>query len=78
MNKKIIDEANRIVKKIEKLSQNTEFAIGDYMSHELSNEEKFEVLEEFFKLCKDKKISIINTQEGMVLGMPWVFIYKKT
>ena len=32
---------------------------------------------EVLKFCKIRNIDIVNTQEDLDMGFPWVFIYKK-
>lgn len=79
MNEDIIDNiANEIVEKIEKMPVGTEFIIGNlFRKYELDIDSKFKVQEVVLNLCKEKQINIINTQPDAVLGMPWVFKYKK-
>lgn len=79
MNEDILDSiANEIVEKIEKMPVGTEFIIGNlFREYELDIDSKFKVQEVVLNLCKEKQINIINTQPDAVLGMPWVFKYKK-
>ena len=78
MEEKIESAANEIVKKISELSVGSEFVIGDYFNEDkFENEESFKLIEEVLSLCESSNVKIENTQAGMILGMPWVYKYKK-
>ena len=79
MEEKIKNAANEIVKKISELPIGSEFIIGDYFTeYKFETEENFKLIEEVLSLCKSNDIQIENTQSEMILGMPWVYKYKKT
>ena len=78
MEEKIKNITSEIVDKIAELPIGSEFTIGGLFSnYNLDKDEKFEVFKEVLSLCKSNNIQIENTQAGMMLGMPWVFKYKK-
>ena len=78
MEDKVKNIAIEIVDKISNLPQDTEFVIGDYFKdYNLESKEKFEVIKEVLSVCESKNIIIENTQEGMTLGMPWVYTFKR-
>ena len=78
MEDKIKIAANEIVAKIKELPIGSEFVIGEYFTnYKFEMEDNFKLLEEIFSLCESNNIQIENTQDGMELGMPWVYRYKK-
>ena len=78
MEEKIKSAANEIVKKISELPVGSEFVIGDYFDeYKFENEENFKLIKEVLSLCESSNVKIENTQAGMILGMPWVYKYKK-
>ena len=78
MEEKIKSAANEIVKKISELPVGSEFVIGDYFNeYKFENEENFKLIEEVLSLCESSNVKIENIQAGMILGMPWVYKYKK-
>lgn len=75
---KIKTAANEIVAKIAELPIGSEFVIGEYFTdYKFEMKENFKLMEEVISLCKSNNIQIENTQDGMILGMPWVYKYKK-
>lgn len=75
---KIKAAANEIVAKIAELPIGSEFVIGEYFTdYKFEMKENFKLMEEVISLCKSNNIQIENTQDGMILGMPWVYKYKK-
>ena len=78
MENKIDIALNEIIDKISNLPQGSEFRIGDYLKdYNFTNEENMELTKKVIGTCKEKNIILENTQENMILGMPWVFILKK-
>ena len=78
MEEKIKSAANEIVKKISELPVGSEFVIGDYFDeYKFENEENFKLIKEVLSLCESSNVKIENTQAGTILGMPWVYKYKK-
>jgi 2C-methyl-D-erythritol 2,4-cyclodiphosphate synthase len=78
MEEKIKSAANEIVKKISELPAGSEFVIGDYFNeYKFENEENFKLIKEVLSLCESSNVKIENIQAGMILGMPWVYKYKK-
>ena len=78
MGEKIKAAANEIVKKISELPIGSEFIIGDFFTeYNFEMNENFELIEEVLSLCEASNIRIENIEDGMVLGMPWAYKYKK-
>lgn len=78
MEDKIKTAASEIVTKIKELPVGSEFILGEYFTdYKFETNENFELLEEVLALCESNNIQIENTQDGMYLGMPWVFKYRK-
>ena len=78
MEEKIKSAANEIVKKISELPVGSEFVIGDYFNeYKFEKEENFKLIKEVLSLCESSNVKIENIQAGMILGMPWVYKYKK-
>ena len=78
MNDKIEKIASEIVDKISKLHKGKTFYFDTYFKdYELDTEERFNLIHTILELCKNKDIEIVNTQEGLILGMPWVYKFKK-
>lgn len=76
--KTIDDIAYEIYNMIKRMPTGSEFVIGEFFNdYEIDMESKFKVQEEILNLCKENQINIVNTQPDEVLGMPWVFTYKK-
>ena len=78
MENKIEIAASEIVAKISELPVNSEFIIGDYFAdYKFDNTDNFKLMEAVLALCESNNIKIENMQSGMILGMPWVYKYKK-
>lgn len=78
MEERISTAAKEIVKKISELPVGSEFVIGNYFTeYQFEMEENFKLLEEVLSLCEYSNVQIENTQDEMILGMPWVYKYKK-
>lgn len=78
MNDTIKAYAKEIVQKISELPSGAEFVIGGYFKdYYIKDKERFSLLREVLNQCKENNIEIENTQSGMILGMPWVYKYKK-
>ena len=78
MEDKIKTAANEIVTKISELPMGSEFVIGEFfIDYKFDNSENFKLMEEVLSLCESSNIQIENMQAGMILGMPWVYKYKK-
>ena len=75
---KISNISMEIFEKIKKLPVDAEFKIGDFFSdYEINMDDKFKIQKEAMSLCENNNVKIINLQPDAVLGMPWVFPYKK-
>lgn len=69
---------NEIFEKISALPEDSEFRFIDFFKdYDIDNQAKFDLLDRVLDLCESNGIIIENTQEGMILGMPWVYVYKK-
>ena len=78
MEDKIKTAANEIVAKISELPMGSEFVIGNFFTdYKFDNSENFKLMEEVLSLCESSNIQIENMQAEMILGMPWVYKYKK-
>lgn len=78
MNEKIDKIANEIVDKISKLQKGSKFVFDTYFNeYEVDTKERFNLINTILEVCKNKNIDLINTQEGLILGMPWVYEFKK-
>ncbi len=67
-----------IFEKIKKLPVDVEFKISDFFSdYGINTDDKFKIQKEVMSLCENNNVKIINLQLDAVLGMPWVFPYKK-
>ena len=78
MNDKIKLAATEIVQKISELPIGSEFVIGDYFKdYKFEVSDNFKLLEEILTLCESNNVKIENIQANMILGMPWVYTYKK-
>lgn len=78
MEDKIKIAASEIATKIKELPIGSEFVIGEFFTnYKFEREDKFKLLKEVLSLCESNNIQIENTQAGMILGMPWVYRYKK-
>ncbi len=78
MNEKIKNAAIEIVEKLKLLPADSEFIMGDYFDdYDFDSKDKFALMKEVLTLCENENIEIINMQANMILGMPWVYIYKK-
>lgn len=78
MSENIVNAAKEIVDKISKLPAGSEFVFATYFAdYKFDTRENFDLMKETLSLCKDNNIDIINLQEDMILGMPWVYTYKK-
>ena len=78
MEDKINIAASEIVAKISELPVGSIFTVGEYLKdYGFETIENLKLTGKVFSLCKSNNIQIENTQAGMVLGMPWVYRYKK-
>lgn len=78
MNDRIDKIADEIVDKISKLPKGSEFVFDTYFNdYEVDMQERFNLINTILELCKNKNIDIVNTQSGLILGMPWVYKFKK-
>ena len=70
--------ANEIFTKIKELPIGAEFVFGKFFNdYELDMDSKFKVQEEVLNLCEKNNVNITNTNPDAVMGMPWVFTFKK-
>ena len=78
MNDSIKKAAEEIANKIASLPKDAEFTFGSFFKDYLfQNSDQFSLMKEVKRLCEEKGIELENTQPDAIMGMPWVYKYKK-
>ena len=78
MEEKIINASNEVFNKIKELPQGSEFRFDEYITdYGFTFDENFELLKAVLELCESNNVLIENTQKDQILGMPWVYTYRK-